>query len=127
MFAVCSQPLPLLVLNAVHRTFPSNHASLGPNNRTFMVSMYHQLHCLDAIRVGFIVNGSDAYPHIQHCLRFLRQILLCKADTTLEPADEIRTNPDGMIVSGSSPEGMIHRCRDWTKVRRYLEEVEGTR
>lgn len=97
---------------------------LGPNNRTFMVSMYHQLHCLDVIRVGFVVNGSNAYHHTEHCLRYLRQILLCKADTTLEDADGLRTTEDGRILRGASGLGMVHRCRDWTKVKSYLEEKD---
>lgn len=83
--------------------------SLGQSNRTFMVSMYHQLHCLDVIRVGFVVNGSDAYHHIEHCLRYLRQILLCKADTTLEVTDGERTDEHGRILEGASGLGMIHR------------------
>lgn len=98
--------------------------ALGPNNRTFVVSMYHQMHCLDRIRVGFIVNGSDAYRHAEHCLRYLRQIILCKADTTLEEVDDTRTDTDGKVVEGASGVGMIHRCKDWTKVKQYLEEKE---
>ncbi|KAK7683146.1 hypothetical protein QCA50_013819 [Cerrena zonata] len=98
--------------------------SLGQSNRTFMVSMYHQLHCLDVIRVGFVVNGSDAYHHIEHCLRYLRQILLCKADTTLEVTDGERTDEHGRILEGASGLGMIHRCKDWTKVKRHLEDKD---
>ncbi|KAF8875066.1 hypothetical protein BD779DRAFT_228318 [Infundibulicybe gibba] len=99
--------------------FPSDgFTDLGPNNRTFLLSMIHQMHCLDVIRVGFVVNGTDAAKHIQHCLRYLRQMVLCNADTTLEAADEIILN--GRLEHEANGVGMVHRCKDWTVVRQYL-------
>ncbi|KAH9927398.1 hypothetical protein B0H21DRAFT_700566 [Amylocystis lapponica] len=101
--------------------FPSDGFTyLGPHNRTFQVTMIHQLHCLDVIRVGFVVNGSDAAHHIEHCLRYLRQVLLCTADTTLESTESKVV--DGELRYGASGIGMVHRCRDWSAVRHYLAE-----
>ena len=40
--------------------------SLVPDNRPFTITPYHQLHCLDAIRVSFVLNGSDAAAHVEH-------------------------------------------------------------
>lgn len=100
------------------KLFPTDgFVELGPNNRAFQLSMIHQLHCLDVIRVGFVVNGTDAARHIQHCLRYLVQAVLCTADTTLEVdvfGDRLLHAADGV--------GMIHRCRDWKTVLQFLSD-----
>jgi len=101
--------------------FPSDgFTPLGPNGRPFEVSMVHQLHCLDVIRVGFVTNGTDAPGHILHCLRQLRQAVLCLADRTLEATEE-KLLPDGSTTHGASGVDMVHRCHDWTVVHNYLE------
>ncbi|EMD39637.1 hypothetical protein CERSUDRAFT_111944 [Gelatoporia subvermispora B] len=101
--------------------FPSEgFTDLGPRNRTFLLSMIHQMHCLDVIRVGFVTNRTGAAHHIEHCLRYLRQMVLCYADTTLE--DDMPAILDGKWEHGSSGVGSVHRCRDWTVLRKYLLE-----
>lgn len=103
--------------------FPSDgFVAIGPNNRTFLVSLYHQFHCLDIIRVGYVVNRTHAAEHIQHCLRYLRQALLCHADTTLE-VDIPQISPDdGKLYHTANGVGSVHRCRDWTVLRQYMLE-----
>lgn len=93
-------------------------SQVGPDGRTFQISMVHQLHCLDVIRVGFQVGGPDFAHHVEHCLRYLRQSVLCCADSTLEEIDPRFV--DGKWVYGASGTGMIHECRDWTAIRRYM-------
>ncbi|KAH7930155.1 hypothetical protein BV22DRAFT_1001130 [Leucogyrophana mollusca] len=101
--------------------FPSDgFISLGPNNRTFLLSVYHQFHCLDIIRVGYVVNGTHAAEHIQHCLRYLRQAVLCHSDTTLEVDIPQRSPEDGKLVHTANGVGSVHRCRDWTMLRQYM-------
>jgi hypothetical protein len=101
--------------------FPSDgFVRLGPNDRTFHVSLFHQLHCLDVIRVGYLTNRTHAFDHIQHCLRYLRQILVCHADTTLE--DDIPQFVDGGWTHSANGVGSIHRCKDWTVLRRWAAD-----
>ena len=102
--------------------FPSDgFVRLGPNDRTFHVSVFHQLHCLDVIRVGFLTNQTHALEHrIQHCLRYLRQILTCHADTTLEV--DIRQVADGSWTHVANGVGSVHRCKDWTVLRRWVAD-----
>ncbi|KAI0325186.1 hypothetical protein GY45DRAFT_1330667 [Cubamyces sp. BRFM 1775] len=119
-------------------------------NRTFHLSFVHQLHCLDVFRVAYALpddapaSGNEGFDygaaqgggqgeghhaegrragfahHVEHCLRFMRQTVLCQADTTLDDA--------GVEWKGghweyySTGYGAVHRCRDWTALRRYLEE-----
>ncbi|KAJ5223906.1 hypothetical protein N7468_008448 [Penicillium chermesinum] len=61
--------------------------------------VYHNLHCLDALREVYYaaVNGTLAQrdgghhhhekdaEHVRHCLDYLRQSVMCAADTNLEP------------------------------------------
>ncbi|KAG1798716.1 hypothetical protein EV424DRAFT_1332873, partial [Suillus variegatus] len=70
--------------------------------RLFGVSMFHQLHCLQMIRLALINGPND---HSGHCLNFLRQAILCNSDTTLDPRL-----------------GVTHICRDWSQVYAYIEE-----
>ncbi|KAL4908423.1 hypothetical protein BDW74DRAFT_175105 [Aspergillus multicolor] len=95
------------------------------------ISMYHSLHCLwmihrtyhsylraehsDAAEGGGLhlphahakTHDSDGHvinDHITHCIDYLRQGVLCAADTTFEPTD---------FAGGSSGVGVVHVCRDF--------------
>lgn len=101
--------------------FPSDgFVRLGPNDRTFLVSLYHQLHCLDIIRVGYLTNRTHAFEHIEHCLRYLRQILVCHVDTTLEV--DIPQVVDGIWTHSGNGVGSVHRCKDWTVLRQWVTD-----
>ena len=95
----------------------------GREIATFLVSFIHQLHCLDVIRVGFVTNRTGYAQHIQHCLRYLRQAVLCYADTTLEP-DEPVLRDDGKWVHAAGGVGSVHRCKDWRVLFDYLVDHE---
>ncbi|KAI0043394.1 hypothetical protein FA95DRAFT_406955 [Auriscalpium vulgare] len=99
--------------------FPSEgFTDLGPAQQPYLLSMVHQMHCLDVFRVGFLRNRTGAAYHVEHCLRFMRQIVLCNADTTLE--ESLVGEINGKKETGASGVGMVHRCRDWTKVRQAV-------
>jgi hypothetical protein len=51
--------------------------------------------------------------HMNHCISYLRQMVLCAANTSLEPSRRIQL-PDGTETSVSWSDGSVHRCRDWT-------------
>ena len=93
---------------------------LGPHNRTFGVAFMHQLHCLDILRIGYVTNRTGFAHHFEHCLHYLRQALLCHADTTLEVTKPILVH--GTWKLRTNGVGSVHRCRDWTALRRYLDE-----
>ncbi|EIW77866.1 hypothetical protein CONPUDRAFT_145996 [Coniophora puteana RWD-64-598 SS2] len=102
--------------------FPNDgFLTLGPSNRTFFLSMIHQFHCLDVIRVGMVANRTGSIYHVEHCLRYLRQIILCNSDVTIETGRPRLVDGVWMHVADGGT-GMIHRCRDWTKVRDFLVE-----
>ncbi|KAH7903246.1 hypothetical protein BJ138DRAFT_181613, partial [Hygrophoropsis aurantiaca] len=54
---------------------------LGQNDRIFVVSMFHELHCLRLLNAAFDgPAGTVSKGHAQHCLNYLRQMALCSAD-----------------------------------------------
>ena len=113
--------------------FPRSNGwvALGPYDEMFVVSMFHQLHCIDALRYGYATakagvlvfpgNGTGVEHHVNHCLTYLKEIILCRGDTTLEESQLMR-NPEGRMEHGASGVDMVHRCRDWTTIREYMEE-----
>lgn len=92
----------------------------------YAVSMYHQLHCLNGFRRLTVAakNGTMTQhnvDHAVHCLSYLRQLLLCQADTALEPA-RLATTVSGGKTQAVYGEGTTHQCRDWTQVRAFVEK-----
>ncbi|EIW81726.1 hypothetical protein CONPUDRAFT_54070 [Coniophora puteana RWD-64-598 SS2] len=96
---------------------------LGEDATPYSVSMYHSLHCLATIRRAL----SEADNHSDHCFDYLTQLLSCKADSTLEQI----VQPQGMDNDGNksavpawagSGSGVVHRCRDWTQIRSFVEK-----
>ncbi|KAI0722491.1 hypothetical protein C8Q76DRAFT_691264 [Earliella scabrosa] len=84
---------------------------LGPEHRAFTITMFHEYHCLRLFR--FALAG-DTRPrtrsHFAHCLNYIRQMVLCAPDLTLEPYDALERNFD---VERS---GATHVCEDWNQV-----------
>ncbi|KAI0686661.1 hypothetical protein C8T65DRAFT_835453 [Cerioporus squamosus] len=84
---------------------------LGPEHRPFSVSMFHEYHCLRVMRAGLAGNyRPQTITHIGHCLVYLRQMILCDPDLTLEPPDALARD---LEVERA---GAIHVCKDWRQV-----------
>lgn len=97
------------------RVFPKGGGflRLGPKNRYFGLSMYHQMHCLITIQDAIRKHNADDHAH--HCLNYMRQMILCDANPTLE-----RTIPEfGPLATELRTERV---CRDWSKVWELAEE-----
>ncbi|KZT41702.1 hypothetical protein SISSUDRAFT_1031038 [Sistotremastrum suecicum HHB10207 ss-3] len=88
-----------------------NDKAIRVSERLFGISMFHQLHCLDKIR-SVLVSGSNP-RHAQHCMNYLRQSVLCRADTMLDP--EFKDGVAGGV-------GAVHVCRDWSAVYAYAQD-----
>ena len=99
---------------------------LGPHRQPYSISLFHQLRCLDIIRRDLIIiepepespednnSSSRKFKKLsRHCLNYMRQMVLCRADLALDPvlgrALEARVRPD------------TNQCVDW---RRVYEELE---
>ena len=80
---------------------------------TYTVSLFHQLKCLEIYHREYLKPlPREVTPELRGCLNYLRQSLLCHADTRLESVKNAR-------VQASKQYDTI--CRDWTKVYEAAE------
>ncbi|KZV85740.1 hypothetical protein EXIGLDRAFT_622690 [Exidia glandulosa HHB12029] len=87
---------------------------LGPNQRAFSISMFHQLRCLNIMGRDVSIRASTAAPREstaleQHCMNYLRQMILCRSSIRLESGINIE---GGRLVTSS----VTHTCSDWSAV-----------
>ncbi|XMA08228.1 hypothetical protein WAI453_001019 [Rhynchosporium graminicola] len=103
---------------------PGHEDKNDENVAWFGVAVFHQLHCLRALRdtVRQLKTGQPARDwggpdHLEHCLDYIRQGLMCSADTTIEWPVFVKneSGKDGPITG----EGIEHQCRDWNAVRAF--------
>ncbi|KAH7914553.1 hypothetical protein BJ138DRAFT_1143692 [Hygrophoropsis aurantiaca] len=87
---------------------------LGPDSRRFGISMIHSLHCLDRLRKA--IKAKPTSPsgqyHIQHCFNYIRQMVLCAADTRLDPFSGVSREETPVSDRRMSQ----YTCRDWLAV-----------
>ncbi|KAL8658825.1 MAG: hypothetical protein Q9226_000758 [Calogaya cf. arnoldii] len=89
-----------------------------------VIGVFHQLHCLYTLRRAYYSTslseledfdfGIQRQPHVKHCFEYLRQSLLCAADSTLEPAKEVENGFLGW--------GFTRQCRDVGQLKNWAEE-----
>ncbi|KAI0697362.1 hypothetical protein BC835DRAFT_1249712, partial [Cytidiella melzeri] len=82
---------------------------LGEHKQPYTISMFHQLKCLDILR-GELVRDREhsegASELSRHCLNYMRQMIMCRGDTYLEPF--IHPNHKDPIEMQN-----IYECKDW--------------
>lgn len=85
---------------------------LGKSNRVFMVSAFHQLHCVQTLydEIAGKYPGGEYAGHLDHCVDYLRQVILCRPDLTLERGDFTKRD------FGNDRLGAIHTCSDWNEL-----------
>ncbi|KAJ7493680.1 hypothetical protein FB451DRAFT_1215116 [Mycena latifolia] len=93
------------------------YVRLGSEKRAFAISMFHQLHCVRLLRAA-LAGRYDTYArgHMHHCLNYLRQMILCSPNLTLEPADVLSRDFEVDRI------GATHVCSDWSTMYRDAAE-----
>lgn len=92
---------------------------LGPHMQPFTIAMMHQLRCLDIIRHELVTGKhTDAPSSVaelsRHCMNYLRQMVMCHADTSLESFQyTARPGVDQHVIS---------ECNDWEAVYQDVRE-----
>lgn len=96
---------------------------LGPEYRPFAVAMLHTFHCINRIRARLvnIPHTPQTRAHVEHCFNYMRQSVLCAADTTLEPLSETYMEAYGVQNIDGLETNVKHVCRDWSAVYREVE------
>lgn len=85
---------------------------VGPTRQPFMPSIFHQLRCLNIIRQTYVAKegASDELQSLsRHCMNYLRQMIMCRANLRLEPV----VDPFG--AHAVDPWGKL-TCKDWRAV-----------
>ncbi|KAK3902165.1 hypothetical protein C8A05DRAFT_15732 [Staphylotrichum tortipilum] len=86
-------------------TVPLDRHNDGPG---YMVTVFHQLHCLSYLAEHYqqgyagVQLSKEVAHHTAHCFNYIRQGIMCSADTTLE----------GHTEAGPG-EGSEHECTDY--------------
>jgi hypothetical protein len=91
---------------------------LGKAEAPFTISMIHQLRCLDIVRDHFVSNATrrvEATPLTRHCLNYIRQVVMCRADIQLEPFRSALHDKSPIDLNG------IYECNDWEAVYNEIE------
>ncbi|KAK3393280.1 hypothetical protein B0H63DRAFT_457892 [Podospora didyma] len=83
----------------------------------YMMSVFHQLHCLSYLvehfqqGYGGLELTKEVAHHAAHCFDYIRQALMCAADTSLE----------GLTKAGPGW-GSEHVCKDYDAVLKWANE-----
>ena len=81
------------------------------------IAMFHQLRCLDVLREQILLPLEDRnIPRSQHCLNYLRQMILCRGDMHLE-SFRAQTGTARETVERRG----TYRCRDFRAVYNAIE------
>ncbi|OJJ48982.1 hypothetical protein ASPZODRAFT_139933 [Penicilliopsis zonata CBS 506.65] len=88
----------------------------GRDSEGYSLSLFHQLYCLaldsdpaSSSPMHMHIHGN---AHLNHCMDYLRQAIICAADTTLEKARA----ENGTLQQATDGWEVIHQCRDWDRV-----------
>ncbi|KAI0095200.1 hypothetical protein BDY19DRAFT_902196 [Irpex rosettiformis] len=99
-------------LNEWYQMLPLGSVAIrqGPHQKLFAVSMFHELHCHRLLHEAFVKREKHALKHVAHCMNYLRQLFLCRADLTPEPGNILTLN------FTEYRQGPTRVCRDWEAV-----------
>jgi len=103
---------------ASHTPQGSGYLRLGPEHRDFALAMTHEDHCLRLIRAVLANPSISQASAMPYCLNYLRQMILCTPNLTLE-------SPDAFYDSHNfttARHGSVHVCKDWRKVYAALAD-----
>ncbi|KAF5367616.1 hypothetical protein D9757_010655 [Collybiopsis confluens] len=95
---------------------------LGPESRTFVLTYYHQRHCLRMIQNSLIDQNdpgrltTSTLEHMHHCFNYLRQTLLCEAADSLEKGDFLERDYE----MDRTADTLV--CRDWEAIFEVTDE-----
>ncbi|OJJ43567.1 hypothetical protein ASPZODRAFT_136025, partial [Penicilliopsis zonata CBS 506.65] len=101
----------------------------SPTDNTPLIHLevFHQLHCLNSLRrliynTSTFTTGINAEMHMDHCIDYLRQSIMCHSDVT--PLVHI-PRPGGPRLGGAPwmPNFAVrHTCRDFWKIHAWAAQ-----
>jgi hypothetical protein len=92
---------------------------LGPDLHPFSIGLFHQLKCLNILRVALteelsrynttVPKQAEQSDLVKHCMGYIRQMILCRSELRLENVKASH----GRSVTNSD---VTHTCKDWSAV-----------
>lgn len=104
-----------------------NNTELAPDFS--VISVFHQLHCLYTIRRAYYAEqsndkgledfdfGRERSKHAGHCFEYLRQGLMCAADSSIEPGHAEKADGEGFLGWD-----VPRTCRNYDQLKQWAEE-----
>lgn len=104
-----------------------NNTQIAPDFS--VISVFHQLHCLYTLRRAYFAEqagdkelqdfdfGHDRNEHAGHCFEYLRQSLMCSADSSVEPA-HVEKKGGQEFLGWDVP----RMCRNYDQLKNWAEE-----
>ncbi|KIW66172.1 hypothetical protein PV04_08373 [Phialophora macrospora] len=98
---------------------PAVDSTKSPSEGRYRMAMFHQLHRLAMLKyvagttfeTWYKPNTSFTPSHLNHCIDYLRQSIMCAGDVTLEPILP-EVNNQGRAIK--------HQCRDFDAVQEFV-------
>ncbi|KAL1897922.1 hypothetical protein Sste5346_003774 [Sporothrix stenoceras] len=82
------------------------------------LAVYHQMHCLYRLMMAYndaVLGTPTDVDHARHCFNYIRQTIMCVADTTLEGVNPDSERPETARVGA-------HRvCKDYSQVQAWAQ------
>lgn len=113
---------------------PPMHFDYAPGKESYAIAVFHELHCLYHM-TAFVdelvmkIRNKDwtvnegALGHNDHCFNYLRNAVMCAADTTLEGQSQ---EPMFKDVAGTDGTGATHICRNYDEVYAWADKYRLT-
>lgn len=96
------------------------HMPGDPNSFPAILSVSHQLHCLNHIRMGLEKKEKSlhVWNHLYHCLHFLTQTVTCHSD-----ADPILWHWYENMIQPQLVFSQNYQCRDFDGLKAWIDNV----
>ncbi|KAJ5741014.1 hypothetical protein N7493_000886 [Penicillium malachiteum] len=104
---------------AIYGLIPNNNVIQGQKN-VYLLSAFHQLHCLKALQTMYTAlrDGASSHTisthdteHMSHCVDYIRQGVECAGDMTLEH-----------VYGDGRERTSTHICRSWTEIEQWQRD-----
>lgn len=93
------------------------------------IALWHELHCLNWLRKSaFHVHpynnsaGSEHMQHIDHCVDFLRQMIMCHGDVGIIPYVDLKEKEEGNEAEYKAVFNGTRVCRNYGVLERWVDE-----
>jgi uncharacterized protein with von Willebrand factor type A (vWA) domain len=71
---------------------------------------------------GLAMGQKEQHPHMRHCFDYLRQAIMCHADTTIEGKFDVTVGDLSEDAEDSQARFATHVCKDYSAVVKWAND-----